>query len=54
MMERSKNPDPSSIRQKSITVHIHPLQLFPQTWQRRLEDLGLRDKGSGTFTSKDS
>jgi hypothetical protein len=36
-----------SNRQKSITVHKQPLQLFPQTWQRRLDDLGLGDKGTG-------
>lgn len=44
MEEEGKDSRPRPAPSSSITVHEHPLQLFPQTWHD-IEDLG---QGTGT------
>ena len=44
MEEEEKDSRPRPAPSSSITVHEHPLQLFPQTWHD-IEDLG---QGTGT------
>lgn len=44
MEEEEKDSRPRPAPSSSITVHKHPLQLFPQTWHD-IEDLG---QGTGT------